>query len=120
MQIIVKNWEHVNKAFGNWDTPNGKHVKNKDHYDRLMKEGKYITYEEGLERSKNNGKKPYVLSKKAWELIAHAKNKANSKGRVKLEGKFGEELVKMGAISKKIPNYMQLPAAYTGKGGFSK
>lgn len=111
--IIIKNYEHVNKAFGNWDTPEGKYVRNKDHYDRLMKEGNYITYEEGVERSKDNGNKPYILSKKGWDIIKAAKNSKDKKGKVNLSDKTIDAMIEIGAIKKqKVPSYMQLPSAY--------
>jgi hypothetical protein len=119
MQIIVKSYNHLNKAFPNWDTPQGKLVKNKDHYDRLMKENGMISYEQSVENSKKAGNKPYILSKDAESIIREAKLKRNSKGQVKLDGKLGEKLVKIGAINKKIPNYMKLPSAYQPKGSFA-
>lgn len=109
MQIIVKqSHSHYNNALGTY-------VKNKDHYDRLIKEGNYISYEESVDKSKNNGKKPYILSKDAEDILRTVKLKRNSKGEVKLDGKLGEKLVKMGVINKKIPNYMQLPEKYKQK-----
>lgn len=105
MQVIVKNWSHYNSALGCY-------VKSKDHYDTLMKKGGFISQEEQNDRCKNNGNKQFVLSKDAEDVIRTAKLKRNSKGQVKLDGKLGDKLVKMGAINKKIPSYMQLPAAY--------
>lgn len=117
--IIIKNYEHVNRSFGNWDTPNGKYVRNKDHYDRLMKENNYVTHEEGQEQNQGMGEKPYILSKKGWDIIRAAKNSKDSKGRVKLSDRTIDAMKEIGAVGKKIPSYMQLPSAYTGKGGFS-
>lgn len=106
MQIIVKTWGHYNSALGTY-------VKNKDHYDTLMKKGGYISYEEQCDRTKNNGNKPLVLSKEAGDVIRAVKLKSNSNGEVKLDGKLGDKLIKMGAINKKIPNYMKLPGSYS-------
>lgn len=119
-QIIVKNYSHINKAFPNWDTPHGKLVKNKDHYDRLMKENNMITYEESVERSKNNGNKPYVTSQKAWDIIKSAKNSKDKNGNVKLSDRTIDAMKSIGAIGKKIPDYMKLPSAYQPKGVSSK
>ncbi len=118
--IIVKNYEHLNKAFGNWDTPHGKHVKSKDHYDRLMKEGGYTPYDESNNQTNKRfeGKK-YVTSQKAWDIIKSAKASKDSKGRVKLSDRTIDAMREIGAIDKKIPDYMKLPAAYQPKGGFS-
>ncbi len=106
MQIIVKSWAHYNSALGTY-------VKSKDHYDSLMKKGGYVTQEEQNDRCKNNGNKPFILSKDAEDVIKAAKSKRDSKGRVKLDGKLGDKLVSMGAINKNIPSYMQLPSAYS-------
>lgn len=113
MQIIVKKYEHFNRAL---DT----HVRSKDHYDKLMKQGNYISYEENQERTKNNGNKNYILSEKGWDIIKSAKNSKDSKGRVKLSDRTIDAMKEIGAIDKKVPEYMKLPSAYTGKGGFSK
>lgn len=111
--IIIKNYEHINKSFGNWDTPNGKHVRNKDHYDRLMKEGGFISYEQSLEINKNSKLKDYTLSKKGWDIIKSAKNSKDKKGKVNLSDRTIDAMIEMGAIKKqKVPSYMQLPSAY--------
>lgn len=111
--IIIKNYEHYNRALD-------AHVKNKDHYDRLMKQGNFITYEESVERSKNNGKKPYVTSDKAWAIIKAAKNCADKNGKISgLGDKTIDAMKEIGAIGKKIPDYMKLPSAYQKTGGFN-
>lgn len=109
--IIVKNFAHYNNAFGTY-------VKSKDHYDRLMKENNYIPYEQAVENSKNNGKKPYLLSRNAQQIIEAAKSSKDSRGNVKLSDRTVDAMRKIGAIGKKIPSYMQLPSAYSNKGGF--
>ena len=119
MQIIVKNYAHVNKSFSNWDTPNGRIVRSKDHYERLCEEQGMISYEESIERSKDNGKKPYILTEKAKAIIQAAKNSKDSRGTVKLSDKTIDAMRSIGAINKNIPSYMQLPTAYN-KGGFQK
>lgn len=119
MQIIVKNYSHFNTAFKNWNTPKGVYVKNKDHYDRLMKEQGMITFEEAQERDRNRKLKDYKLSDDAKAILAAARMTKDKKGNVKLGDKTIEAMVKIGAIKKKqyVPSYMKLPAAYT-KGGF--
>lgn len=109
MEVIVKNYTHLNKSFGNWDTPEGKLVKNKDHYDRLMKEGNYTSYDEARDRDKYIGNKPYVASQKALDIIKSAKATKDKNGNVKLSGRTLEALREIGAIGKKIPEYMKLP-----------
>ena len=111
MQIIVKNYSHYNSAFGTY-------VRDKDHYDRLMKENNYISYEECLDRTKNNGKKPYILSEKARAIIQAAKDSKDKKGRVKLSDRTIDAMKEIGAIKKSIPSHMRLPSSYSDKGGF--
>lgn len=113
--IIIKNYSHINSSFPNWDTPTGKLVKNKDHYDRLMKENNFVS----SEKSRNSGHapKPFTVSKKALAIIEAARNTKDKKGNVKLNEKMIEGMKEIGAI-KKIPTYMRLPAAYNKKGGF--
>ncbi len=117
MQIIVKNYEHLNKAFGNWDTPQGVYVKNKDHYDRLMKEGGYTSYDESRSQDKGFKGKPYVTSQKALDIIKAAKNSKDKKGRVNLSDRTIDAMREIGAIDKKIPDYMKMPSN-TKSGGF--
>lgn len=119
MQIIVKSYSHINKSFANWDTPHGKLVKNKDHYDRLMKEGGYTAYEPGMDKIQRDGK-PYIASKKALEIIRSAKATKDRKGNVHLGERTIDAMKEIGAIGKKIPSYMQLPEHYKTKGGFTK
>lgn len=116
--IIIKKYDHVSKAFGNWDTPQGRVVKNKDHYDRLMKENNMITFEESQQREKNQKLKPYVVSKKALDIIHSAKNSKDSKGRVKLSDRTIDAMKEIGAIGKKIPSYMNVPKMKSDMGGF--
>lgn len=116
--IIVKNYAHVNRSLPNWDSPQGKIVRSKDHYDRLCKEAGMISYEKAQEMATGPKTKDYELSKSAQQIIESAKNSKNSKGQVKLSQRTVDAMVKIGAIGKKIPSYMQLPSAYSKKGGF--
>ena len=110
--IIRQSYYHYNSALGC-------EVKGKDHYDRLMKERGYVSQEENDQRVNNSKDKALELSKNGWDIIKAAKNRADSKGRVKLDGRLGEEMVRIKAIGKEIPSYMQLPTSYD-KGGFTK
>lgn len=117
MQIIIKKWEHVNRSFSNWDTPNGVHVKSKDHYDRLMKESGAISYEKAQELVKNKKMKEYKISDESLEIIKSAKSHADKNGNVKLSDSAIKALIDRKAIGRKIPSYMKLPSKYTGQGG---
>lgn len=116
--IIIKNYNHFNTSFPNWNTPKGVYVKNKDHYDRLMKENNMVTFEQAQDLQSSKKMKEYKLSDEGKAILAAARMTKDRKGNVKLGDKTVEAMVKIGAIAKKIPSYMKLPAAYT-RGGFS-
>lgn len=111
--IIVKNYEHFNRAL---DT----HVKNKDHYDRLMKQGGYVSYEEHKARVESRKQKEYKLSDKGHAIIQAAKNSKDSKGNVKLSDRTIDAMKEMGAIGKKIPSYMGVSKYKVRSGDFEK
>lgn len=120
MEIIVKSsYSHVNKAFSGWDTPEGKLIKNKDHYDRTMKEQGMISYEEMQRRSENKNLKEYKVSKDSLAIIQAAKNSKTKNGQIHLGDKTIKALIDKKVIGKKIPSYMQLPSAYS-QGGFTQ
>lgn len=45
LNIIVKNYEHFNKALPNWDSPQGKYIGSKAQYDKEMKKGGFEQYD---------------------------------------------------------------------------
>lgn len=116
--IIVKNYEHVNRSLPNWDTPNGRYIKNKDHYDRVMKESGMVSYETMQQRAESNSKKEskYVPSDRAVGILRHARERADKKGNVKLDSRAVEALREMKALKPKLPNYIKVPRG--NKGGF--
>ena len=106
MQIIVKNYAHINSSLPNWDTPRGVLVKNKDHYDRLCKESGMTPYEENIGTRKL---KDYVVSEKGKEIIRQAKNSVDRKGNVKLSDRTIDAMKEIGAVHKKLPDYIKIP-----------
>lgn len=123
VHIIVKQgYSHINSSFSGWDTPTGKLVKNKDHYDRLCKEQGMVSYEKAQEMADNSRKakiKDYKPSNEAIQIIKSAKNIADNNGNVKLGDRTIKAMIDKKIIGKKIPEYMKLPSAYN-KGGFVK
>lgn len=116
--IIVKNYEHFNRSLPNWDTPKGKYIKSKSHYENeLAKSG--MRLEEKFGQVSKPKLKDYELSKKARDIIQSAKNSKGRDGKVRLGGRTIDAMKEIGAIAKKIPEYMKLPSHYSS-GGFSK
>lgn len=96
-------------------------IRDKAHYDRVCKEGGWVSYEQAAEMAEEGRKskiKDYKISKESEEIIQYAHSIKDKKGNVKLSGKVIDKLIEKKAIGKKVPDYMQLPAAYT-KGGFA-
>ena len=43
--IIVKNWENINRSFSNWDTPTGKYISSKRQYESELAKGGFTPYD---------------------------------------------------------------------------
>jgi len=112
--IIVKNYEHINQSLPNWDTPKGKYIKNKDHYDREMKKAGMVT----LDKISTRKEKEYVLSDKARGIINSASMIKDKKGNIKLSDRQIDAMKETGAIGKKIPEYIKMPPMNRKGGGF--
>lgn len=121
--IVVKNYAHVNRSLPNWDTPQGRIVKSKEHYERLCKENNMVPFEQAEEiaaKARKANIKDYKVSKDSMDLIKSVKFTADKNGNVKLGDRAIDALIAKKAIGKKIPSYMKLPSVYNGKGGFNK
>jgi len=91
MEIIIRKYEHVNRSFPNWDTPKGKYVKNKKHYEELMKKHNMVPFKE------NNPKEmKWVPSADLKKTLGEFKQMADKKGNIKLGGRAVEKMKKMG------------------------
>lgn len=115
MQIIVKNYAHYNRSLG-------MQINSKEHYDRVCKEGNWVSYEQAEEiaaKTRKDKVKDYKISDESLAIIEAAKNSKDSKGNIKLGDRAIKALIDRKAIGKKIPDYMQLPSAYQSKGGFA-
>lgn len=114
--IIVKNYEHFNRALG-------KQITSRAHYEAEMKKGGFVSFEEGeklsAEYRRRNPRKEYELEKDSHELINSFKSSVDKKGKLNLSGRQLDAMKAKGVI-KKVPAYMQLPASYQVKGGFGK
>lgn|SRR3990167_618845 len=114
--IIVKSYEHFNKSLPNWDTPKGKYIKNKEHYESELRKSGMVHVDNAGQTSKPK-LKDYKLSDKARSIISSASNSKDKHGNVRLSDRTIDALKEIGAIGNKIPSYMGKP---DGKGGFYK
>lgn len=114
MQIIIKKYDHYNRTLG-------MQITSKEHYDRVCKEGNWVSDEQAKEiadKARKEKIRDYKISDESKAIIEHAKNVKDSKGNVKLSDRAIEKLIEKKAINKKIPDYMKLPSHYTKNGGF--
>lgn len=116
--IIIKNYEHYNRSLPNWDTPKGKYIRDEKHYKSELKKHGMVSFENV--KTSSPKLKDYALSNKAKEIIQQAKNSKDKNGKVRLEGRILDAMKEIGAINKKIPEYMGDPHKDLGKskGGF--
>ena len=82
--IHVKNYEHFNKAFKNWDTPQGKYIGNKSDYEKALKEEGMVSTKEAdrLGLNKAPKRKEYKISRDALDLIESVKATVGKDGKV--------------------------------------
>ena len=88
VSIVVKNYEHFNRALPNWNSPKGRYIRSKKQYYNELKRGGLISYEQGeklaAEKAKVNHKLTYEeLSPKARGVIQAAYSIKDGKGRIK-------------------------------------
>ena len=90
MEIIVKNYEHFNRSFKNWDTPIGKYISSRKQYEEEMKRGGFVDYEKGSRIAEQNIKKfDYKgLSLEAENVIKAAHMMSDRKGNIKPSGRL--------------------------------
>lgn len=106
--IHVKSYAHVNKAFSNWDSPEGKIIRSKDHYDRTMKEQGMVSYEQMQQQASQKKLKEYSLSAEGKAIIQSAKASKDKNGKVRLSDRTIEALIKKGAIGNVAQPYMNV------------
>lgn len=111
MDIFVKNYEHVNRAFNNWDTPKGKYIGCKRQYDEEMKRGSFVAYEEGLRISQQSSKNCEYkgLSIQAENVIRAASLFRDRKGNIKPSDRLIDGMKEVG-VKFEVPDW--LPSHY--------
>jgi hypothetical protein len=107
MEVVIKKYEHFNTSFKKWNTPKGRYIRNKDDYDRAMKEEGMITSEEAVERVKPL--KDYKLSGEAESIIREARDKIRS-GGLKLSDGVTQKMIDKKIIKPKGYGLEHLPS----------
>jgi hypothetical protein len=92
--IIVKNYEHHNRAFSGWDSPQGKYISTKAEYQRELDRQGMITCEEAEKRGLNSGAKrhEYKITEDTQQLIENVRMTADANGKIKPGDKAVEAL----------------------------
>jgi hypothetical protein len=113
--IIVKNYEHYNRAFSGWDSPQGKYISSKADYQRKLDEQGMVTCEEAERQGLNTGAKrqAYVITPETQQLIESVKQTVDSRGNIHP----GDRAIE--AITAKQPKYNSeaLPESLPTEGG---
>lgn len=78
--IIVKRYDHFNKSFGNWDSPNGKYISSKKQYQEEMAKGGFEPYD-----GKKAERKTWQPSTKLQKSLAQLKDRCDSKGKLRVD-----------------------------------
>ena len=93
MNIIVKHYEHFNRAFN-------KYIGSKKQYDEEMAKGGYIPFEKAeqmAEQTRNRMKKTYNgLSEKTMRFLHQVKSTADRKGNIEVSDRFVKGLKENG------------------------
>ena len=117
--IIVKNYEHHNRAFSGWDSPQGKYISSKAEYQRELDRQGMITCEEAEKQGLNKGAKrqDYAITKDTQQLIENVRLTADANGNIKPGEKAIEAL--NAKVNKKY-NESAAPKDVTTEGGFAE
>lgn len=78
--IIIKNYEHINKSFANWDTPNGKYIGSKKQYQEEMAKGGFKPYD----GSGSPQHKKWEPSDDLRKTLNEVKSMADKKGNINI------------------------------------
>ena len=107
--IIIKNYEHINSALPNWDTPTGKYIRSRSHYEQELAKAGMVSFEQA-EKNKVDPHKPYKgISKEAMEVCNAAKDMADKKGRLRIGTRLQKGMEKVGVSfdMDKLPKHYQ-------------
>jgi hypothetical protein len=115
--IVVKNYEHFNRSLPNWDTPKGKYIRSRAHYEEECKKAGMISYERcsSICDEKQKAKDaPFSVSNETKELMVSVKSRAKKDGTVSLTGREVDYMKSKGMrFDRRLPEHY-----HTDKGGF--
>ena len=107
MEIIIKRYEHINRAFNNWDTPKGKYISSKKQYEEEMKRGGFVDYEKGcriVEQANLKNSQYKGLTPQAENVLKAARLQTDSKGRIKPSDRLLDGMKKVG-VNFNVPDW---------------
>ena len=112
MNIIVKSYEHFNRALPNWDSPKGKYISSRAQYEKERARNGFVPFEVA-ERSKVDNHKPYDgISNEAMEVCRAAKDMADKKGNLRIGSVLQKKMESVGVsfdMSKLPKHYQDVP-----------
>lgn len=105
-KIIVRNYEHTNRSFPNWDTPKGKYIRSKRQYEEEMKRGGFVDFEQGNRVAEQTNK--YLdnreLTPKAQAVIKAARLQTDRKGKIKPSDRLLDGMKEVG-VKFSVPDW---------------
>lgn len=84
--IHIKNYEHVNRSFKNWNTPNGRYISSKADYEKALAEEGMVTEKQARDRGLTDNdktKKKYEISKESIQLLNSVRNTRDANGKLR-------------------------------------
>ena len=121
--IIIKRYQHFNRALPNWHNSQGRYISSKRQYEKEVREAGLISYEKAEEIRKHNEDKAKKnrkrYSKETLEFLGEIREGTDKKGKVKLSGRQIDYMIAKGAIKNRDIFADKLPKHYQPKGGFN-
>ena len=121
--IIVRNYEHFNKSFRNWHTPEGRYISSKTDYERALKEEGMITEKQANRQGLNTGPKrtDYKVTDDTLALIESVKQTQDKNGTVHPGDRAIDALRTKQTQAKMVAqDRAKLPSHYHDKGGWAE
>jgi len=117
--IIVRNYEHYNKSFKNWNTPYGRYIGSKSDYENALIEEGMVTEKEAdkLGLNKLPEHKDYAVTNDTLALINSVAQTKDKQGRVKPSDRAIDRLIEKKQQNLNY-NKSMCPEHYKPEGGF--